>query len=185
MHEHILIIGGSGMLASASVSLAKRCKSLTSIARTTNSQSALDKRVSAVNPNHFLVQLDWNSSEFLGAISEHVKKQGCPSLVVAWFHNDDLGSDLAHALSQQCTIEIDMFQALGSSAADPSKAAGSTPHSLPDNIRHHRIVLGFKIENETSRWLTHSEICAGVISAIDQKSRTTIVGTVSPWSARP
>jgi hypothetical protein len=46
-------------------------------------------------------------------------------------------------------------------------------------------VLGFVVENGQSRWLTDAEISDGVGRALESDDPVTIVGTVTPWSARP
>jgi hypothetical protein len=45
--------------------------------------------------------------------------------------------------------------------------------------------LGFKIEDNSSRWLTNDEISSGVIEAITNDEEEKIVGIVSPWDKRP
>jgi hypothetical protein len=46
-------------------------------------------------------------------------------------------------------------------------------------------VLGFVVDNSQSRWLTNDEISTGVGRAMNSEDPVTIVGTVTPWSARP
>jgi hypothetical protein len=47
-------------------------------------------------------------------------------------------------------------------------------------------VLGFAIEPDgRSRWLTHDEISAGAAEALADARPLSIIGTVTPWSARP
>jgi hypothetical protein len=48
MHHHILIIGGTGMLKSASITLARKCHLLTSITSTNTLLSTLDKGITAL-----------------------------------------------------------------------------------------------------------------------------------------
>jgi len=172
------------MLKSASATLAGRCNLLTSIASTTESLSALDKDVSAIT-QHVQLKLDWNSSEFLSEITRYVRNKSCPALVVAWLHRNALGLELACALSTLCRYELAFFQIIGSAAQNPPKNSHSDPVSLPSNISYHQIILGFEIENGRSRWLTDTEISDGVISAIDSHDERSIVGKITPWTARP
>jgi len=53
------------------------------------------------------------------------------------------------------------------------------------NMRYRTILLGFVVEGKTSRWLTNNEICDGVIEAIENDARDSIIGTVEPWNKRP
>lgn len=171
------------MLKAASIVLAERCVMLTSVASTKDSLNVLEKHIAV--PYYFPLALNWNSSDFLNAISNHVRKQGCPTLVLAWLHRQELGAELAHALSLHSKNEIDLFQVLGSAAADPSQTVCSDTVSVPSNIKYHRVILGFKVEKKGPRWLTDSEISTGVISAIDSNDEISTVGKVTPWSERP
>lgn len=51
--------------------------------------------------------------------------------------------------------------------------------------RFSEVVLGFVIEESGARWLTHREICDGVIEVIRSGEERAVVGVVEPWSARP
>lgn len=183
MHEHIMIIGGTGMLKAASIVLAERCATLTSIASTRKSLDSLGRHISV--PQYLPLVLNWNSSKFINGITSHIREHGCPTLVVAWFHNDEYGEELACALMSYCKNEIDLFQVLGSASADPSKTNCADVRSFAPNVRYHQVLLGFQVEHGGSRWLTDNEISTGVISAIDSKDVISVVGTVTPWSARP
>lgn len=79
------------------------------------------------------------------------------------------------------------FHVLGSASADPSRP---DPERLAAfqalrNIRYREIILGFVIEGGVSRWLSHAEISAGVLAAVDADQPRTIIGTVEPWHRRP
>jgi hypothetical protein len=48
------------------------------------------------------------------------------------------------------------------------------------------VVLGFVVEpGGRSRWLTHDEISAGAAEALAGARPLSIIGAVTPWSARP
>jgi hypothetical protein len=53
------------------------------------------------------------------------------------------------------------------------------------NYEYHQIHLGFVIDGNKSRWLTHQEISDGVIRCIRMNTRKLIVGTLTPWDKRP
>ncbi|MFD0618939.1 short-chain dehydrogenase [Paenibacillus sp. GCM10027629] len=57
--------------------------------------------------------------------------------------------------------------------------------NVPSTFHYYQIKLGFVIEHNQSRWLTHDEISNGVIRAIQEKNQLTVVGTLEPWSMRP
>jgi hypothetical protein len=104
---------------------------------------------------------------------------------VAWFHNARLPA--AHRLAER--VRGRFFQVLGSRVADPEhpgrleKAAG-VARGLP-TCRLQQVVLGFKVENGASRWLSHDEISGGVLEAIRTDRPHSVIGQVTPWSARP
>jgi hypothetical protein len=186
MYDHILIVGGTGMLREASILLASRCNLLTSVASTDQSLERLDTEISKIPVQHNLLRLDWNSAEFLSTIKQYVQQQrSCPSLVVAWFHRDTLGPKLAITLAESCKNDIYFLQVLSSASASPCTKITDKSIALPACIDFHRVILGFEIHNGKSRWLTNDEISMGVIASIDSNVETSIVGKISPWSERP
>lgn len=58
--------------------------------------------------------------------------------------------------------------------------AGARP-----DLEYRAIVLGFVHEGDRSRWLSDAEISSGVKYALERGSSLSIVGSVTPWSARP
>src|SRR5690606_3732421 len=52
-------------------------------------------------------------------------------------------------------------------------------------ILYREVIRGFVIDAGRSRWLTHREISQGVLEAIRADRPRSIVGTVTPWPARP
>lgn len=53
------------------------------------------------------------------------------------------------------------------------------------NIIYKKVILGFVIEDEASRWLTDTEISNGVIDAVINDKDIFTVGKVEPWKKRP
>ncbi len=101
-YDHTLIVGGTGMLAGASVALAGASRRLTSVARTRRSLAALDADVGDRGCVHHALALDWNEPErFLDAIDRHLAATEPPDLVVAWIHDDALAVRLARQLALQ------------------------------------------------------------------------------------
>ena len=46
---------------------------------------------------------------------------------------------------------------------------------------YRQIVLGFVLEGEGARWLTHDEISEGVLKAIDEDAGLSTIGVTRPW----
>lgn len=184
MEQHTLIVGGTGMLREVSIALAKQSKLLTSVARTAASLQQLDRHM-ADNECHHALQLDWSDSGFLELLEAYCSAVGYPSLVVAWLHDDDFAPRIAArmgAASEGCRF----FHIRSSAAADPTlgnerlaKAWANVP------VQHYEIILGFQLAESGSRWLENSEICSGVLTAIERGARKAVIGVVSPWTNRP
>lgn len=184
---HILVIGGTGMLAEASALLAARCTTLTMIARSVSSLSRFDQSLDAAHCHRHLIRLDWSDpADFFTAISQHVMSVGIPKLVVAWVHDETLAMRLAELFAphRACT---DFFHVRSSQAGAPGgiPKPSRIPKATSDGMQYREIILGFQLESRGARWLTHSEISRGVVHAIDNLERMSIVGTLQPWSSRP
>ena len=76
---------------------------------------------------------------------------------------------------------------MGSAAGSPLNEAGALRNQVEprSDLAYHQIVLGFKREACSSRWLTDEEISAGVLDAVSEKQPSYVVGTVTPWDERP
>lgn len=186
-YGHALVIGGTGMLAGASRALAERCDVLTSVARTERSLRALDETIAASGCIHHTLALDWSSPDvFLTALAGHLDQVGAPSLVVAWLHQDRLGPEIARCVGA-AGGPLEFVQVRGSAAANPATEGERVADSdlIPPNVTYRQVILGFRMEDAGSRWLTHREISDGVLAAIDGPQPTQVVGTVTPWDRRP
>jgi hypothetical protein len=100
-------------------------------------------------------------------------------------HDDSKG----RALKIARQVSAVYCEVLGSASADPARPdllqawqALFQPLTTPKLCL---AVLGFMMENDHARWLTDEEISAGVGRALESEDPVTIVGTVTPWSARP
>lgn len=184
---HLLIIGGTGMLAEASILLASRYETLTLVARSRASLLRIDRNLDSEKCDRHLLNLDWSQrSTFIESISQHIQSVGIPNRVLAWVHEDRLAAELARMFASH-TICTDFFHVRGSAAANPAKDSNAVRDSVMSfsDLNYHEIILGFQLTDSSSKWLSHSEISKGVTFAIDHPKPKHIVGTVEPWSARP
>ena len=178
------------MLRDASAELARSVAVLTSIARTESSLRALDACVGAEGCIHELVALDYSQTGKLrSAVRDTSARHGPISLLLAWVH-EEKAPDAALALAEeavQFASDLRFFHVLGSMAADPSKSLAEQrrPFEALRRLRYHQIVLGFVPLASGSRWLTNSEISAGVVAAVGRGETESVVGSIRPWSARP
>jgi len=183
VRQHILVVGGTGMLADASVALAADCQQLTLIAHTEESLSQLTARIASSGINVHQLAYDWaRREEFIASIRAHLTRVGFPSLVLAWLHDDSLGLEVVAAATTP-GIACDFYHVRGSRTKSAMRDAGSLleAQSLPDGVSYNQIILGYKISSGRSRWLTNTEISAGVLAALGKRRPVSVVGFASPW----
>lgn len=173
------------MLAEASVALGAKARTISLVASTDRSLERVAARLSDASVSIHRLRLDWTKPErFLSTLRTHLQKVGPPDLTVAWLHDGDLGPRIANIVGES-GAPSQFVQVLGSQAADPAKSKIALTSPSLTNVRFQRVILGFRLTGEASRWLTHREICSGVLAAIESDQEETIVGTIRPWSARP
>jgi hypothetical protein len=183
---HMLVVGGSGMLAGLCLRLAGEGCKVSIIARDRNRLQSLTEKAP---PGGILpVAVDYCDAQAFERALDRLAGDcdGPPTQAVGWIH-DEVAPDASLQIADHVGI---FWHVLGSAAADPS-----APRLLADwrdRISRYRpahdyrqIVLGFVIEAQRSRWLTDAEICNGVYDAIRNAQSTSIVGTIAPWSRRP
>jgi hypothetical protein len=186
---HALIIGGTGMLREATAHLCKTYKAVSVIGRNRHRLYSLIRETEHYKGNILPVVLDYtNESALLPAVKEAITNYGNISLAAAWVHSTAPGAPFRVAeLISSYGREFRFFHILGCEHKDPSadnKEKDAEFKSLPF-IKYRKIILGFMMENESSRWLTHEEISAGTVKAIENDMEEYIIGTVTPWDKHP
>ena len=182
MAEHDLVVGGSGMLAGLVEALAWEGRQVSVVARGRERLAHLADR----NPNIHPLQLDYyDEAGFDAGLAAAARAHGPFKRCVAWMHDDSQ----ARAMRIARQVSDVYCEVLGSASADPARPeylaqwqAGFEPLEAPKLCL---AVLGFVTEDGHSRWLTNAEISAGALRALESAEPVTIVGTVTPWSARP
>lgn len=179
--NHALVIGGSGMLAGSVLWLAEQGYQVSVVGRNVAKLEKLTSRHPALHP---LAADYYDLDRFLSIVQEAVAKRGTFSRVVAWIHQQE--EKILGRLSQELFADPDhvweLFHVLGSSSDLAEIEKQLNP---PHNCKYHQIKLGFVVEGNRSRWLTHEEISNGVIEGMRTGKNVTIVGTLTPWSKRP
>ncbi len=174
--ERVLIVGGSGMLAGFARTLCNHAVRVSVLARN-------EKRIRAVSDTIESIACDYNDGV---ALSEALSQIETPDLIVAWIHGR--APHARRALAESVLAEGRFVQVLGSAHGDPGHPErlaemAKAVEGLP--IDYQAVVLGFVLEGGKSRWLNNTEICDGVLAAIDSERALSIVGTLEPWSAKP
>jgi hypothetical protein len=177
--SHFLVIGGTGMLADAVLAWNQKGHTITVVARTKEKLKCLVSRAAFPEQLH-IVQSDYLQ---IGSFMNQLAQLSTPDVIVSWIHRS--GNDAVQWLCNQykkSDNRIAFFHIKGSSAHNPKQ--NFTPY-LSNFISYHEVILGFQLISGVSRWLTNTEIAAGVMHATEQKLPKYIVGTVEPWDARP
>ena len=183
MSGHDLVVGGSGMLAGLVTALARQGQHVSVIARHPDRLARLAEAAGGITP----LPLDYRDAPALeAALTQASRDHGPIERAVCWFHTAAPEIPLAvarHVQRVYCHV-------LGSAAADPSSPAvldhWRAAFAVLPRLDYRIAVLGFVVEPDgRSRWLTHDEISAGVAAALADARPVSIIGTVTPWSARP
>lgn len=178
--KHALVIGGTGMLAKASVWLSENGYHVSVIGRNPEKmQQLLEQNPAQLTP----VLIDYTlTSELARQISAIQQKNGPIELAIAWVHSTG-----PHAIPSVLRMfpanqPVAFFHVNGSNSNLKDIKAKTAP---PHHILYHQIQLGYKIENGISRWLTHDEISQGVIEAVRSGKAESVIGTTEPRDKRP
>jgi hypothetical protein len=187
---HILVVGGTGMLRPLVKALIKIGNDVTVLARTASGfeRLRLDLTQSEQQQMHPRI-VDYRNLEQLSQTVEiAIKERGALSTVIAWIHSDAIESDkIIYDVAYNDQPNFRYFKILGSSADDSSlyKIDLNTQSQTLFGKCYRRVVLGFILEGETSRWLTNDEISQGILEAIEMDQTQFTVGVTRPWSLRP
>lgn len=136
----------------------------------------LARRERDLGPGVRVLPADYTDADaYETALFEIARETGRPDLLITWIHSTapHAADAASRILSPSRHVDV-----LGSASENPASKHSPAPG-------REEVVLGFKVESGTSRWLTHEEIVQGVMRAIDQPGVRTIVGQVRPWDARP
>ena len=179
---HDLIVGGSGMLAGLAEAMARAGRDVSVIARGRDRLERLAARHAGIHP----LPLDYTSDAELDAgLAQAADERGPFQRCVAWMHDDSK----ARALKIARQVADVYCEVLGSASADPAKPERLAAwHDLFRPLAAPKLrlaVLGFVVEAGAARWLSDDEISAGVARALESADPVTVVGTVTPWTARP
>jgi hypothetical protein len=180
---HALVIGGTGMLSKVSLWLVKEGYNVSVIGRNSERMNQLintSAKGASITP--LLVDYSYEI-ELSEQLKMAIKKNGPIDLVVAWIHS--VGKNALNVISQEISSYSHtwrLFHVLGSGS---NLKEIKNKVNVPNNCFYRQVQLGFIIENGYSRWLTHEEICNGIIESISKDRLVTIVGMLEPWEKRP
>ncbi|WP_074037050.1 hypothetical protein [Exiguobacterium profundum] len=166
--KHILLVGGTGMLAGLASYLAIE-HNVTVIGRNKEKMASVVQR----NPEtcHPLI-VDYCDEELLSiALQKAVQKNGPFDRVIAWVHR---GSGKAMQLILNHSETAEVIHILGSRANTEYEKACLC---LNDQQLYRQVQLGEMHELASVRWLTHDEIVKGVHDAMQNQDDYRLIGT--------
>jgi len=173
--SHALIIGGSGMLKETSIWVAINYDYVTVIGRSKKKMDSLINQCNNINP----LYLDYhNTSNLKLEIEEQIRKLGNVDLIVAWLHST--APTALPTIINLVTKHPNNWRLVHILGSSSNLETIKKTLSVPENCTYSQVQLGFVRDNNTSRWLTNTEISSGVIRAISQKEVNYIVGTIEP-----
>ena len=150
---HALVVGGTGMLRGTTRALAARGHPVTSVAR----------RPTEIACGVAPLAVDYRDGEALAAALERaVAERGPLELAVCWIHTD--APAVPGLVAAVLAPGARLVQVFG------TRRWPLSPVPLP--IAYREVLLGASDE----RWLTHEEIAAGVLAAIDADEPCRVVG---------
>lgn len=174
--KHALVIGGTGMLGNVCVALARKGYAVSVIGRTQNKFHRLisESPVDSIFP----MVVDYNAEDMLDEVRTAIGKRNPFDLIVSWTPN-------YKALERICELNLGidsfrLFHVKGSRRYFEDESI-----YIPGNCNYRKVFLGFILENEHYRWLTHDEITNGVIHQIETDQPKGIIGQIEPYELRP
>ena len=174
--KHVLVVGGTGMLFQATSYLAENSEQLTLIARKLPKQRLHSSKIVAFESVDY-----YDESKFTDAVKTIIRSSGKLTHVLCWMHSDALPS--LKILLELAAGSV-LWHVKGSSSYNPPKT-DDVSSVMKDSVDYREIILGFKIENGISRWLTNEEISSGVINALQSDNKRKVIGLTEPWNRKP
>jgi len=180
--KHALVVGGSGMLLDVSRWLMNNGYHVSVIGR---SQEKMNRLIDT-NTEHLItpILVDYNNDHELNEKMKNlINQNGKIDLIISWIHSYAEGA--LKTIVKHNSVNNDnwtLLQVLGSKA---NLFEEEKKVNLPAKCTYRTVQLGFIIENNNARWLTHDEISDGVIKAINSVNPRTTIGVTEPMEERP
>ncbi len=161
-----LVIGGTGMLKTATETLATKYDVVGVVGRSSSRLSVI--ATDTVIP----LQVDYSNSKApQTCLNKHTDKYGRADLIVSWIH----------ATSPDATLVVadygkgDFYEVTGSpDSVNHSLSFTHEPEITAKGLTYHRVTLG----SINGRWLTNQEISQGVLEAVEERNPEFVVGSL-------
>ncbi|WP_053959170.1 hypothetical protein [Sulfobacillus thermosulfidooxidans] len=176
--KQALVVGGTGMLASLTPWLVEHEYWVSVIGRSSNKLFRVMNQV-AHRPHYVTpLVLDYHDHAKVHKWIQHIQlMQGPIDLVVSWIHEPK--NPVLLAIAEEITAYRHDFWRL-IDIISSARQGTMTDIQLPRTCLVQRVILGYLNTSQGHRWLTHEEIVAGVIQAIEQSQEPVVaVGDIS------
>ena len=183
-----LVIGGTGMLSGVALALSTEFRTIV-VARGIRRLHQVYRKAKAGGGTISAVPMDYSRPGEADRMPDLLRHWNvdCRKVVI-WVHSHaEVFSTKLLAYLGKHNPDAVVVHVLGSASLQREGIADRMlTTDFVDRLPNYRqAVLGFKREGDGARWLTHEEICAGVMHALDMAERRYVVGTVEPWNLRP
>lgn len=176
------------MLKDVSLHFASHGMKVSVIAR---DQNKFEELIFAKDDSGFInpIRVDYTDYEQLKRkLQNAISIYGPIETAVCWIHST--APEAPHIIAEilnSSIVSVRFFHVLGCEYADPSIVNEDYEQTLNlfKNISYRKIILGFVIEDDNSRWLTNTEIANGVIDAIKKDADLFVIGRTEPVDKRP
>lgn len=177
--KHVLIIGGTGMLAGLSAELADMGIKVSVIGRNEEKHENV-KRMSLYPENIISLIIDHSYHLTLKEqLMKTMEENGPIDTVIAWVESYVTLEYIVNYVSINAE-SFRLFHIRGSRRYFEDQQL-----TVPFNCLSRKVYLGFVLSEQGSRWLTNEEISNGVLNAVQQDLVSSIVGTIEPYEKRP
>ncbi|MGP7815724.1 short-chain dehydrogenase [Niallia sp. 01092] len=181
--KHALVVGGTGMLSNVSLWLMNNGYHVSVIGRNPEKMKRLIERAEndcLITP----ILVDYQNENELNEKMEFIiNKNGEIDLLIAWIHS--YAKNALEIILKHNSINHNQWTLLHILGSSSDLLNIKRNIKVPANCFYRIVQLGFIIENNYSRWLTHEEISNGVIKAIDNANTINIIGVTEPREKRP
>ena len=190
--HHILIIDGIGKLSKTAITLTVNIFGLPRLEQGLSPEKNISvftlaaQKLSRIIHEARYEKIEFDNLDLIrldNKLAEATKKHGMFEAAVVWLPGEML--DVHTTIAQH--INGRYFHVLGKESYNPEQPI-TTPYAtfkhFP-NVSYHQIVLGWFVEQDSSRWLVEDEIAVGVAAAMRYNHTRWKVGTITPWQNRP
>lgn len=176
----MLMVGATGMLAETALGLAEEGHLVHLVSRTRSRFDALREREGKGAWRLSFHPADYTSRTAFKAALEEAWEDEPFETVVLWGSHPAAFATVTEVVTRLAGQNPwRLFFIRG------SQYRNAPPPAVPEGCAVRLVILGFVLDRDGCRWLTHHEIGSGVLEAIRADHPRSVIGVVEPWERRP